>query len=90
MVGECAITNGTLLWIDHSKSERRVVSNMTVNLEDVSFEKPIGLTLSALLDKKPISLEGKVGPVGKKPGEGNFPLDITVKALNQLEIKVKG
>ena len=31
-----------------------------------------------------------MGPVGKKPGEGTVPLDLSVKALRQLEIALIG
>ena len=35
-----------------------------MELKDVSLDKPIKMVLSALLDQKPIKLEGHVGPVG--------------------------
>ncbi|MEA3280291.1 MAG: AsmA family protein, partial [Thermodesulfobacteriota bacterium] len=89
-VGEFAITEGYVLFIDHAKGERKEISDMNLRLKDVSFDRPIHLALSANLDGKPLSLEGKVGPLGKEPGKGTIPLDIVIKALKQLDISLKG
>jgi len=89
-VGEFAITNGSVLWIDHIKGEQKKISDLTLRLKDVSLDRPIQLALSADLDGKPFSLEGNLGPVGKDPGKGDLPLDLSVKALNQLEMSLKG
>jgi AsmA protein len=89
-VGECAIKNGSLLWIDQGKGERKEIRDLLVRLKDVSFDRPITLLLSALVDGHPLELEGKVGPIGKEPGKGVMPLDLTVKAFKRLEIKLNG
>ncbi|MCD6297112.1 MAG: AsmA family protein [Deltaproteobacteria bacterium] len=89
-VGEFAITEGNVLWIDQAKGERKEVSDITLRLKDVSFDRPIHLALSANLDGKPLSLEGTVGPLGKEPGKGTIPLDIVIKVLKQLNISLKG
>jgi AsmA protein len=89
-VGEFAITDGSVLWIDHINQERREMSDLTLRLEDVSLDRPIQLALSAQVDGRPLSLEGNVGPVGKKPGRGTIPLVLAVKALAQLEMSLQG
>ncbi|MES0362725.1 MAG: AsmA family protein [Desulfobacteria bacterium] len=89
-VGEFAIRDGSVLWIDHVNGERRELSDLTLRLEDVSLDRPIELALSVRLEGNPLSLEGKVGPVGKEPGKGTIPLDLAVQALKQLEISLKG
>jgi len=89
-VGEFAITNGTILWIDDLKAERKEVSDLNLRLQDVSLDRAVHLAFSAKLDKQPISLEGKVGPIGKEPGKGTIPLDLAIKALNQLDMNLKG
>jgi AsmA protein len=89
-VGEFAITEGNVLWIDRAKGERKEISDMNLRLKDVSFDRPIHLALSASLDGKPLSLEGTVGPLGKEPGKGTIPLDIVIMALKQLNISLKG
>ncbi len=89
-VGEFAITDGSVLWIDHANGEQKDISDLTLRLEDVSLDRPVQVTLSAKLDGRPLSLEGHVGPVGKEPGKGTIPLVLAVKALTQLEMNVQG
>lgn len=89
-VHEFKITNGHVLWIDQVKGERKEISDVTLQLEDVSLDRPIGLIFSALMDGKPISLDGTLGPVGKEPGKGTIPVDISLKALKQIDMKLKG
>lgn len=89
-VHEFKITDGNVLWIDQVKGERKEISDVTLQLEDVSLDRPIGLIFSALMDGKPISLNGTLGPVGRDPGKGTIPVDISLKALNQIDIKLKG
>jgi AsmA protein len=89
-VGEFAITEGSVLWIDQAKGVRREISDVTFRLQDVSLDRPIGLAFSASLDGRPVVLEGKVGPLGKEPGKGSIPLNISLKALEQLDVSLKG
>jgi AsmA protein len=89
-VGEFAITEGTVLWIDQPKGERREISDLTLRLYDVSLDHPIRFAFSAKLDEHPLSMEGKAGPVGKDPGKRTIPLDLVVKVLKQLDINLKG
>ena len=89
-VGEFSITDGHILWIDQAKGERKEITDLTVRLQDVSLDRPIHLALSANLDNKPISLEGDVGPIGKEPGKGTMPLDLVVKVLDLLDMRLKG
>jgi AsmA protein len=89
-VGEFAITEGAVLWIDQPKGERKEISDISLRLHDVSLDRPIRFALSAKLDERPLSLEGKAGPVGKDPGKGTIPLDLVVNALKQLTISLKG
>ncbi|MFH1481766.1 MAG: AsmA family protein [Pseudomonadota bacterium] len=89
-VGEFAIKDGSLLWIDHTKGEKREISQVSLRLQDVSLDRPVRLALSANLDGKPFSLDGKFGPLGKEPGKGSVPIDITVKAIKEINMSVKG
>jgi AsmA protein len=66
------------------------MSEMGLTLQNLSFDRPIGLVLSALLDGKPLSVKGEIGPVGKDPGMGTVPLDLAVEALKQIQMSVKG
>ena len=89
-VGDLTLKDGSLLWIDQTRKERREVSALSLRLKDVSLDRPIHLAFSARLDGQPVSLDGKVGPVGKEPGKGTIPLELTLKALKELDMTVKG
>jgi AsmA protein len=90
ILGELAITKGSVLWLDHTKGERREITDLTIRLEDVSLDKPITLFVSSLVDKNPVSLEGTIGPVGKDPGKGIIPLDLKAQALEEIDLALSG
>ena len=89
-VGNFSIKNGSALWIDHTTNTRKEVKDISLILKDVSLDRPVQLKFSAELDKKPIALEGTVGPVGSGFEKGVIPLDLSLKALKQLAMKLKG
>ena len=89
-VGNLAINNGSALWIDQSSETRREISELNLMLQDVSMERPVKLTFSALMDKKSVSVEGTVGPLGKGFQAQTIPLDLSISALKQLVLRLKG
>ncbi len=89
-VGEFAVRNGSILYVDDGSGARQEVSNLTLELKNVSLDRPIRLVFSALLDKMPVSLEGQVGPLGKEPGKGNVPVDLSIKAFKEVQMNLKG
>jgi AsmA protein len=89
-VGNFSIENGSALWIDHTTNTRKEVQNIKLNLKDVSLERPVKVAFSADLDNKPLSIEGTVGPVGGGMEKGAVPLDLSLSALKQLAMKLKG
>jgi AsmA protein len=89
-LGELAVKDGTVIWLDHRKKVRKEISDVTLLLQNVSLERPIRLAFSAKLDKQPFSLKGDVGPIGKIPGEGTIPLNLSVRVLEQIDVDIKG
>ncbi len=89
-VGDLSINNGLILWIDHSNKEKKEVSGLNLQLSDVSLDRPVNLKFDALMDGHAVSVNGNLGPVGEKPGIGAVPFDISVNALKQLAIHLKG
>ena len=85
-----SINNGSALWIDHTTDTRKEITDIGLILKDVSLNRPVKLTFSAQLDQKPLSLEGTVGPVGTGLKEGKIALDLSIKALKQLVLRLKG
>ena len=89
-IGEFAIKNGSLAWIDHAAGDRKVVSDLNLTLKNISFEQAVQMKLSVKVDGKPITIEGNVGPVGNNFSRESIPLDLTVKALSQINLSLKG
>jgi len=89
-VGNFSIINGSALWIDHTSDARQEVKDISLILKDVSLDRPVQLKFSATLDNKPLSLEGTVGPVGGGFEKGVVPVDLSLKALKQLALRLKG
>jgi len=89
-VGEFAVRNGSVVYIDQSSGSRQEVSDLNLELKDVSLDRPIRLVLSAVKDKMPVSVEGQIGPVGTELGKGKIPLDVSVKAFKELNVSLKG
>lgn len=89
-VGNLAINNGSALWIDHTSDTRKEISDINLALKDVSMERPVQLTFSAQMDKKPFALEGTIGPLGKGFQAETVPVDLSLKALKQLALRLVG
>lgn len=89
-VGEFAVREGEALWIDGAAGSRRNVTDLTLELRDVSLDRPIQLDFSAKADGKPVSMKGSIGPLGKEPGKGVLSLDLVLMLLDQLNISMKG
>ncbi len=89
-VDKFSITNGQMIYVDQTANLKKQISDLSLNLENITLEKPIGIVFAAMIDKKPISFKGTVGPIGKEPGKGTMAVDVVLKALDELEIKLKG
>lgn len=90
MVGELSIQNGQLTLIDHGKGSRQEISRMNLSLKDVSLERPVRFSVSASHNQKPMSAEGRFGPVGTNIGQSVVPLEIKADAFGQLKLQLKG
>jgi len=89
-VGEFSIKNGSILWIDHTANTRKEITAVNLTLKDVSLERPITLSFSALLDNQPLSIDGTVGPVGKDVKQATIPLALDIRALKELILQLNG
>lgn len=89
-VGEFDIKNGAVVYLDEGTGARSEVSALNLRLEAISFDRPIRLDLSALLDGRPVTVTGQVGPVGREIGRQPVPLDVQVAALDELKLQLNG
>jgi AsmA protein len=89
-VGDLSIKNGIVLWFDHSTDTRKEVSDINLTVKDAALDRPVQFAFSAQMDQQPLSLEGSVGPLAKGLEGGSVPLDLSVKALKELSMRLKG
>lgn len=89
-VGELAVRNASLLYVDAAKGERMEIGELGLEVKEVSLERPIRIALSAKLEGQPVEVAGKVGPLGRDMGKGPIPVEITVRAFRELTLKVQG
>ncbi|MDO8944058.1 MAG: AsmA family protein, partial [Desulfobacterales bacterium] len=89
-VGELSLHNGSVVLIDHGTGSRHEVSGLNILLKDVALDRPVRITISALIDQKPVSAEGRFGPVGANLGQGAVPLELKVSAFNQMNLQLNG
>lgn len=90
MIGDLSIENGQLTLIDHGKDSHQEISRMNLSLKDVSLERPVRFSFSASFNQKPMSAEGRFGPVGVNIGQGAVPLELKADAFGQLKLQLKG
>jgi AsmA protein len=90
LVGEFSVKNGRIRVIDHTKGSRQEISELNLALRDVSFDRPVRLTLSAKANRSPVSVEGRFGPLGGALGQGLIPLELSADALDQLKLRING
>ncbi|MBL0731548.1 MAG: AsmA family protein [Desulfosarcina sp.] len=89
-VDEFSISGGSIIFIDEIKGDKRELSDLTLQIDDLSLDHPIRINFFAKLDGHPVSLKGSMGPSDKKMFKGKIPFDISVMAANQLDIKING
>ncbi len=90
VVGEFAITDGQIQINDLQNKVKHAVSDFNLQLDNVSLDTPIQITMSSLLDGKPLNLKGSVGPLGTDPGAGKLQLDLIIEALEVVTIETSG
>ena len=90
VVEDFSIKNGMILWIDHAAGTRKQVSDINLTLQEISLDRPVKLKFSAVLDTQPLSIQGSFGPVSKGFQEGSVPMDLSLTALNELTMRLKG
>ena len=89
-VGEVSVIDGRVVYTDVAGGVQRTVSDLSLTVKDISFDKAVQLSLSARLDGQPLRLSGAVGPLGAPPGKGRVPLDLVAGVFDQLEVRLTG
>jgi len=89
-VDECRITDGRVRVNNLQAKQQHEIADFTMQLIDISFDKPVKLAMQARLDGKPLSLDGTVGPLGPDPGTGKIEVDLVLKAVDALNVQASG
>lgn len=89
-IREFSIHNARIRFVDRLHGGKNEISDLNLQLTDISLERPIELSFSGVVDGRKIAANGSFGPLGPKPGEGPLSIDLVVTAVEQLEAKVKG
>jgi AsmA protein len=90
LVGELSLTKGSVALVDHRSESRSGISGLNLTLTDVSFNRPIRISFSAQVNNKPVSAEGRLGPLGEDLGARPVPFELKASAFGQLSAQLKG
>ena len=85
-----SINSGTVIYIDQASGSRNQVTDINLDLQNITFENPIQLNMTARVDDRPVGLNGSIGPIGKNPGQGTIPVDLGLSALEVIKVNLKG
>src|SRR5436305_3495749 len=91
------IENGQIQYMDRSQGIDFRANQIDLKLNDISFERPVGVDLSAAVfgaEKQNLKVKARVGPLGAKVESNNLPLegdlDLDTVPLANLEKTVPG
>ena len=90
LVGECALRNGRVTFNDLLNKTTRELSDINLTLQDVSLDKPIIVTLLAILDDQPVDIKGRVGPITDSPLTSKIDLNLDVEIFKTLAFNGSG
>ncbi len=89
-VQEFALTNGTIIYLDQITNQKTAVTDINLILQDVSLQKPVQIDFKAIVDNDPIELSGSIGPLGRVPGQEAIDVNLVVKTLEAIAVKLEG
>ena len=87
-IRELVLAQGMLTFKEGDKETR--VTDVNLRLGNVRLDQPMDLECAVRVDDRPVSVSGKIGPLGPAPGQTDIPLALTVKAVETLALSVTG
>ncbi|MBL0715992.1 MAG: AsmA family protein [Desulfosarcina sp.] len=87
---EIAIRNGKLTYLDEASGRKQEIADLTLVLKDVSLDRPLRIQFSTRINGQPLKLAGTVGPLGNPPASQPLAYDLTLSALDELDLKLTG
>ncbi len=89
-IGEFAINNGKIHYLDRQTGQQQDISGLNLQLKDVSLVRPITISFTALVNGNQVGLTGRIGPLGQNPGQGSLPIDLTFTAPGNFKAHLEG
>ena len=89
-VGELAVTEGTFLWRDDAAGTRKEIQDFQLVIRDLTMDRAVPFSFSARIDTRPVSADGRIGPLSGDVNTGKLPIDLVVRAMDQAELALKG
>jgi len=82
------LTRGKLIWADAASSSRTELDDITVEINDVQFDRPVDVSASVKLGDDSVVMKAQVGPIGgpAKLDVAKLPLQATL-AADSLSLK---
>ncbi len=87
---EIAIRNGRLTFEDQAAGQKQALADLNLVLRDVSLDRPLEIQFATRLNGQPLKMEGTVGPLGNPPASQPLAFDLTLAALEELNVKLSG
>lgn len=87
---EIAVHKGQLTYVDHRQGTRQEIADLNLTLKGVSLDRPVAIQLTTRYNGQPLSLTGRVGPLGNPVGSQPLALDLKLGAFDTLEATLSG
>jgi AsmA protein len=89
-VRELRVSRGSLALLNGTRGGAREVTDVEIRLEEAALARPFTLSLEARLDGRPVSVRGRVGPVGSRGSTVEVPVEVTLGVLDALTAQLRG
>jgi len=90
LIEDITVTNGVVSINDKKNDTCRTISDVDLKLYDVSFERPIGISLTAKLGDIPFLIKGNIGPISEQPGSEPIAVNLVITVIDEVKIHVNG
>jgi len=90
LVENIRIADGVVSITDKKTDTCRKIHDVNLTLYDVSYERPIGISLTAKADDMPFLIKGNIGPIGKQPGTEPIAVNLVMTVMNEVKIHLNG
>ncbi|MBW2682324.1 MAG: AsmA family protein [Deltaproteobacteria bacterium] len=84
------VTNGHIIWNDFSRQNSHEITDVALQLSDVSLRDPFVADFSGDVDGKPVSFEGSIGSPVQYFEQGVCMIDLKFMFFDNLTAFVKG